>query len=41
LVSDYLTLRKGHSLRAFDNSVLKRIFGLKKDEVKGEWRKSV
>jgi hypothetical protein len=23
----------------FENRVLRRIFGLKKDEVKGEWRK--
>jgi hypothetical protein len=34
LVSDYLTLREGHSLRAFENRVLKRIFGPKRDEVK-------
>jgi hypothetical protein len=26
-------------LRVFENRVLKRIFGLKKDEVTGEWRR--
>jgi hypothetical protein len=26
-------------LRVFENRVLRRIFGLKRDEVKGEWRK--
>jgi hypothetical protein len=26
-------------LRAFENRVLRRIFGLKRDEVMGEWRK--
>jgi hypothetical protein len=26
-------------LRAFENRMLKRIFGLKRDEVTGEWRK--
>jgi hypothetical protein len=34
-----LTLRKEHRLRVFDNRVLKRIFGLKRDEVMGGWRK--
>jgi hypothetical protein len=28
-----LTLRKEHTLRVFDNRVLRRIFGLKLDEV--------
>jgi len=32
-------LRKGHSLRVSENRVLKRIFGPKRDEVTGEWRK--
>jgi hypothetical protein len=26
-------------LRVFENRVLRRIFGLKRDEVTGEWRK--
>jgi hypothetical protein len=39
LVSDYLTLRGGHRLRVFENRVLKKVFGLKRDEVKGQWRK--
>jgi len=26
-------------LRVFENTVLRRIFGLKRDEVTGEWRK--
>jgi hypothetical protein len=34
-----LTLREEHRLRAFENSVLRRIFGTKRDEVTGEWRK--
>jgi hypothetical protein len=34
-----LTLREEHSLRAFESRVLKRIFGPKRDEVTGEWRK--
>ena len=34
-----LTLREEHSLRVFENRVLRRIFGRKRDEVTGEWRK--
>jgi hypothetical protein len=34
-----LTLREENRLRAFENRVLKRVFGPKKDEVTGEWRK--
>jgi hypothetical protein len=34
-----LTLREEHRLRVFQNRVLRRIFGPKKDEVTGEWRK--
>jgi hypothetical protein len=34
-----LTLRKEHRLRVFENRVLSRIFGPKRDEVTGEWRK--
>jgi hypothetical protein len=34
-----LTLRKEHRLRVFENRVLRRIFGPKRDEVTGEWRK--
>jgi hypothetical protein len=34
-----LTLREEHSLRVFENMVLRRIFGPKRDEVKGGWRK--
>jgi hypothetical protein len=34
-----LTLREEHRLRMFENRVLRRIFGPKKDEVTGEWRK--
>jgi hypothetical protein len=34
-----LTLRKEHRLRVFENKVLRRIFGPKRDEVTGEWRK--
>jgi hypothetical protein len=34
-----LTLREEHRLRVFENRVLRRIYGPKKDEVTGEWRK--
>jgi hypothetical protein len=34
-----LTLREEYRLRVFDNRVLRRIFGSKRDEVIGEWRK--
>jgi len=34
-----LTLRKGRRLWMFENRVLRRIFGPKRDEVTGEWRK--
>jgi hypothetical protein len=34
-----LTLREEHSLRVFENRVLRRIFGPKRDRVKGVWRK--
>jgi hypothetical protein len=33
-----LTLREAHRLRVFENKVLRRIFGPKRDEVTGEWR---
>jgi hypothetical protein len=34
-----LTLREEHRLKVFENRVLRRIFGLKRDEVTGGWRK--
>jgi hypothetical protein len=34
-----LTLREEHRLRVVENRVLRRIFGLKRDEVTGGWRK--
>ena len=34
-----LTLREEHRLRFFENRVLRRIFGPKRDGVTGEWRK--
>jgi hypothetical protein len=33
------TLREEHRLRMFENRVLRRIFGPRRDEVTGEWRK--
>jgi hypothetical protein len=33
------TLREEHRLRVFENKVVRRIFGLKSDELTGEWRK--
>jgi hypothetical protein len=35
-----LTLREEHTLRVFENRVLRRIFELKRDEVTGEWKKT-
>jgi hypothetical protein len=32
-------LREECRLRVFENRVLRRIFGLKRDELTGEWRK--
>jgi len=34
-----LTLREERRLRVFGNRVLRRVFGPKRDEVTGEWRK--
>jgi len=34
-----LTFREERRLRVFENRVLRRIFGPKRDEVTGEWRK--
>jgi hypothetical protein len=34
-----VTLREEHRLRVFENRVLRRIFGPKRDEVMGEWIK--
>ena len=34
-----LTLREERRLRVFENRVLRRIFGSKRDEVTVEWRK--
>jgi hypothetical protein len=36
-----VTLREEHRLRVFEDGVLRGIFGPKKDEVTGEWRKVV
>jgi hypothetical protein len=35
-----LTLREEHRLRVFENRALRRIFGPKRDEVTGGWRKN-
>ena len=34
-----LTLREERRLRVFENRVLRRIFGFRRDEVTGEWKK--
>jgi hypothetical protein len=34
-----LTLREEHRVRVFENRVLRRLFGPKRDEVTGGWRK--
>jgi hypothetical protein len=33
-----LTLSEDHSLRVFENRVVRRIFGSKRVKVRGEWR---
>ena len=34
-----MTLREERKLRVFDNMVLRRIFGPRRDEVTGKWRR--
>jgi hypothetical protein len=34
-----MSLREEHRLRVFENRVLRRIFGPKRDEATEEWRK--
>jgi hypothetical protein len=34
-----LTSREEHRLRVFENRLMRRIFGPKRDEVTGDWRK--
>jgi hypothetical protein len=34
-----LTWQEEHRLRVFENRVLRRIFGLERDEITGEWRR--
>jgi hypothetical protein len=34
-----MTLKEEHTLRVFENKVLRRIFGPKRDEVTGDWTK--
>jgi hypothetical protein len=34
-----LTLSEERRLRVFENRVLRRVFGPKKDEITGQWRK--
>ena len=33
------TLRKEHRLRVFENKVLRKVFGAKRDEITRDWRK--
>jgi hypothetical protein len=35
----FLTLREEQRLRVFENRVLRRVFGRKRDEATGEWRR--
>jgi hypothetical protein len=35
----YSQLREEHRLKVFENRVVRRIFGPKRDEVTGDWRK--
>jgi hypothetical protein len=34
-----LTLREEHRARVFENRVLRKIYGVKREEITGEWRK--
>ena len=34
-----LTLREEHRLSVFENKVLRKVFGAKRDEITGKWRK--
>ena len=34
-----LALREEHRLRVFENKVLRKIFGAKRNKITGEWRK--
>ena len=34
-----LMLREEHRLRVLENKILRKIFGAKRDEITGEWRK--
>jgi len=36
-----LTLREEHRLRVFENRVLRRIFGHKREEEMGSWRRLI
>jgi hypothetical protein len=38
-VTGSLTLSKEHRLRVFENRMLRRIFGPKREEVTGDWKK--
>jgi hypothetical protein len=35
----HLTIREEHRLKVFENTMLRRIFGAKRQEVTGDWRK--
>jgi hypothetical protein len=37
---EVLTLREEHRLRVFEKRVLRRIFGPKRNEVSGDWKKT-
>jgi hypothetical protein len=37
--TSFLSLREEHTLSVFEDRALRRIFGRKRDEVTGEWRK--
>jgi hypothetical protein len=37
--NERLSLREERRLKVFENMVLRRVFGSKRDEVTGEWRK--
>ena len=38
ILMESLILREERRLRVFENRVLRRVFGPKRDEVTGEWR---
>jgi hypothetical protein len=39
VITGCLAIRKEHRLRGFQNRMLGKMFGFKKDDIRGEWRR--